>query len=365
MHKLILALLFLCCFAFLSADEVDDKLKELRQLEKKLESAQQKAKQTETKKAQTKAELNKTATMKRQTEEELKKLSATEAVVKDSISAVNRRLENVQSNLSVLDTQNQKAIKAIMQSGLSKDDTAKAGLDRYYLKQSVRNIRRHQDVLSGYRIMLVHDYEQHRSVYGRVSKNLRNERSKSITYDRKIKNLSAEDSKLSKESSELQAQINKLRADAAALETLIARLTAASGKESASYRFSGKKIPWPVKGKVIRNFGEETKSYGTSVVNNGIDIAVPEGTNVSSIDDGEVVFADRYGGQGRLVIIDHKNGFFSVYAYNSELLVKKGDKVKRGQSVAKSGMSGSATQPSLRFELRKDGSAVNPMNYLE
>ena len=82
-------------------------------------------------------------------------------------------------------------------------------------------------------------------------------------------------------------------------------------------------------------------------------------------DDGEVVFADRFGGQGNLVIIDHKNGFFTVYAYNSSILVSVGAKVKRGQTIARRGSTGSATEPSLHFELRKDGKSINPVPYLE
>ncbi|MDD2683194.1 MAG: M23 family metallopeptidase, partial [Candidatus Cloacimonetes bacterium] len=118
-------------------------------------------------------------------------------------------------------------------------------------------------------------------------------------------------------------------------------------------------------GKIIRNFGQETRSYGTSVVSNGIDIAVREGTNVVAVDDGEVIFSDRYGGQGKLLIIDHKNGFFSLYAYNSDLLAARGATVKRGQVIAKSGMTGSASEASLHFELRKDGKAINPVPYFE
>ena len=84
-----------------------------------------------------------------------------------------------------------------------------------------------------------------------------------------------------------------------------------------------------------------------------------------AVDDGEVIFSDRYGGQGKLIIIDHKNGYFSLYAYNSDLVAAKGAKVKRGQTIARSGMTGSASEPSLHFELRKDGKAINPVPYFE
>ena len=64
-------------------------------------------------------------------------------------------------------------------------------------------------------------------------------------------------------------------------------------------------------------------------------------------------------------IIDHQNGFFSLYGFNSDLVVKRGDTIARGQMIARSGMTGSANQPSLHFELRKDGAAINPLPYFE
>jgi len=347
------------------ADDLDDKVKQLRQLEQQLESAQTEVKQTENKKKQTQTELNRTANLKQRTDAELKKLSMSEAIIRDSVSAVNRRIETVNSNLSRLDAQTNSSLNHLIRLRNHKQLKAQAQAQKNILASLIENIDRNQDVLSGFKVMLVHDYEKKRSEFGKVTRHLRIEKTKSITYDKKIKNLRTQDQKLSQEQQKLQAQIAKLRSDAAALESLIVRLSAAAGKEPSSYQFSTRKIPWPLRGKVIRSFGEETRSYGTSVVSNGIDIAVPEGTAVKAVDDGEVVFSERYGGQGRLIIIDHKNGFFSVYAYNSELIVAKGNKVKKGQTIARSGMSGSASEPSLRFELRKDGKAVNPLNYLE
>jgi septal ring factor EnvC (AmiA/AmiB activator) len=188
---------------------------------------------------------------------------------------------------------------------------------------------------------------------------------KSQKFQKQIANLQTQTQKLDKEKAGYEKQLTQLKKDASELESLVSRLSASGGKKVNNYKFSGKTIPWPVRGKVIRDFGEESRGGTTTVVSNGIDIAVAEGTNVTAVDDGEVVFSDRYGGQGKLIIIDHKNGFFSVYAYNNTLSVAKGAKVKKGQVIAKSGKTGSALQPSLHFELRKDGRAVNPMNYLE
>jgi len=100
----------------------------------------------------------------------------------------------------------------------------------------------------------------------------------------------------------------------------------------------------------------------------GMDWAVPIGTPVYAADGGTVSFAGlSSGGFAYLVVIDHGNGLQSYYAhlnYSKGVLVKKGDKVYKGQKIALSGNTGKSTGPHLHFEIRKNGKAVNPANYL-
>ncbi|MDQ0449365.1 murein DD-endopeptidase MepM/ murein hydrolase activator NlpD [Methylobacterium aerolatum] len=114
---------------------------------------------------------------------------------------------------------------------------------------------------------------------------------------------------------------------------------------------------WPAKGRVI-------SGYGTSG-NEGINIALPEGTPVKAAEEGTVAYAGSdVKGYGKLVLVRHANGFVSAYAHNGEIDVKPGDKVKRGQTIAKSGASGNVTSPQLHFEIRKSGAPVDPMSQL-
>ncbi|MDP4003531.1 peptidoglycan DD-metalloendopeptidase family protein [Methylobacterium sp. NEAU K] len=114
---------------------------------------------------------------------------------------------------------------------------------------------------------------------------------------------------------------------------------------------------WPAKGRVI-------SGYGTSG-NEGINIAVPEGTPVKAAEEGTVAYAGSdVKGYGKLVLVRHANGYVSAYAHNGEIDVKPGDKVKRGQTIAKSGASGNVTSPQLHFEIRKGGAPVDPMSQL-
>ena len=118
---------------------------------------------------------------------------------------------------------------------------------------------------------------------------------------------------------------------------------------------------WPVRGRVIAGFG--SKPNGTQ--NDGINLAVPEGTPIKAADDGVVAYAgNELKGYGNLVLIRHANGFVSAYAHASEIMVKRGDTIKRGQVIAHAGQTGSVTSPQLHFEIRKGSTPVDPTQYL-
>src|ERR1041385_383825 len=118
---------------------------------------------------------------------------------------------------------------------------------------------------------------------------------------------------------------------------------------------------WPVKGRVIAGFGQ--RPNGTQ--NDGINLAVPEGTPVKAAEDGVVAYAgNELKGYGNLVLIRHSNGFVSAYANASQLLVKRGDTIKRGQVIANAGQTGNVTSPQLHFEIRKGSVPVDPTKYL-
>ncbi|MCD4829869.1 MAG: peptidoglycan DD-metalloendopeptidase family protein [Candidatus Cloacimonetes bacterium] len=160
--------------------------------------------------------------------------------------------------------------------------------------------------------------------------------------------------------------IDELRARAQAIEELIARIELASETGEYSYRFTREHIVWPARGRVVRPFGEyRGEDPRIKFMSNGIDIAVPVGTEVQCVDDGVVMFSEWYPRTGKVVIVDHQNGFLSTYSHNSQLLVTVGDSVKRGQLVALSGDSGATGEPLLHFELRKRRVPVDPMAYLE
>lgn len=116
---------------------------------------------------------------------------------------------------------------------------------------------------------------------------------------------------------------------------------------------------WPVQGPVSSQFGPRGKSF-----HDGIDIAAEEGTPVQCAADGQVIYADELRGYGRLIIVRHSDDYATVYAHNSDNAVREGDKVKRGQVIARVGDSGRTTAPNLHFEVRRDNVARDPLAYL-
>jgi murein DD-endopeptidase MepM/ murein hydrolase activator NlpD len=120
-------------------------------------------------------------------------------------------------------------------------------------------------------------------------------------------------------------------------------------------------LRWPVRGKVISGFGPKANG----LKNEGINIAVPEGTSIRAADSGVVAYSgNELKGYGNLVLIRHENGYVTAYAHAKELFVKRGDTVKRGDVIAKAGQTGSVSSPQLHFEVRKGAVALDPMKYL-
>ena len=118
---------------------------------------------------------------------------------------------------------------------------------------------------------------------------------------------------------------------------------------------------WPVRGRVIAAFGPKPNG----LQNDGINLAVPEGTPIKAAEDGVVAYAgNELKGYGNLVLVRHANGFVTAYANASDILVKRGENVKRGQVIAHSGQTGNVTSPQLHFEIRKGATPVDPAQYL-
>ncbi|EAS50067.1 putative peptidoglycan-binding peptidase, M23/M37 family [Aurantimonas manganoxydans SI85-9A1] len=121
-------------------------------------------------------------------------------------------------------------------------------------------------------------------------------------------------------------------------------------------------LRWPVQGRVVNRFGEKVGSRR----NDGLNLSVPRGTPIKAAENGVVIYAgDGLKEFGNTVLVKHDNGLVTVYGHADQIDVERGAKVKRGQQIAKSGMSGDTDVPLLHFEVRKDSAPVDPTKYLQ
>ncbi len=149
------------------------------------------------------------------------------------------------------------------------------------------------------------------------------------------------------------------------LEKLIRSLSRQETAPGSRY-FSEKILLLPVDGMVTGYFGREVEEkYGTETINRGIDIKVPWGTGVEAVAPGKVVYSDNFLGYGKMILIEHGDGFITLYSHLASASVENGTQVEAGDIIGKVGQTGSVKEPSLHFEIRKNGIAVNPFNYIK
>ncbi|HCM47698.1 MAG TPA: peptidase M23 [Colwellia sp.] len=156
-----------------------------------------------------------------------------------------------------------------------------------------------------------------------------------------------------------QQQLNKLKAEENNLNQALKKLSAIIQAEINLTGLSKlkNKLSWPVKGRILHRFGTRKQGY---LKWKGVLITAPISWQVQTIHNGTVLFSDWLKGYGLLTVIDHGNGYMSLYAHNQTLLKSVGDRVETGEPIALIGQSGGLDQSGLYFEIRHQGKALNP-----
>jgi septal ring factor EnvC (AmiA/AmiB activator) len=122
------------------------------------------------------------------------------------------------------------------------------------------------------------------------------------------------------------------------------------------------RLDWPVRGEVSAPFGKfKHPEFAAEIIRNGIDIDTPMGEEIKSVEKGRIVYADRFSGYGRMVIVDHGERYFTIYGHLSEIFRKNGDEIKKGEVIGRVGDSGTLAGSKLYFEMRKDGRSLDPV----
>jgi len=186
---------------------------------------------------------------------------------------------------------------------------------------------------------------------------------------------------IQKQRRDYEAAAAELERTARRIQTLLAQIEQRRRKENERARGEGRnpqpysgnfergqgQLTWPVRGDLVGRFGLETHpKFGTQIHNDGIDIAAPVGTTVRTVAKGRVDFAsDDYEGMGGMVVLNHGDGYYTLYGHLSEVLVRSGQEVPSNTPVGKVGDAGSLKGPILHFEVRKGSTALNPEAWLK
>ena len=122
----------------------------------------------------------------------------------------------------------------------------------------------------------------------------------------------------------------------------------------------------PVKGKIISFYGPyQNTKFNVVNFRSGIEIKADRGEPIRTVCDGQIIYADWFKGYGNMIIINHGDNYYTVYAHAEELFMSKGDTVEMGEVVATVGDSGSMIGPSLHFEVRHHGKPVDPLQWIK
>ncbi|MBN2460503.1 MAG: peptidoglycan DD-metalloendopeptidase family protein [Candidatus Cloacimonetes bacterium] len=366
--KIVRFILLVICFCYcqIYAQNLQDKKEQLENLKDEINKQEELIKETERKKEKTEKDLDSTLQKKRDSEKEIKSLRESELVAREKLDNTMLQIKSTNVELDQLHILCEKVFNNLFfnhyHSLIDTDKQAENYVLAGLLMNTAENIYAKEgkiNELESIRYRNSQEYEDY--IWSSIVAKKKN---KAIVTQ--ISELKASIGNYDLERQKAIERKMELEKEAAALDELITKLQADITTDQFSYKFSTPRLIWPVRGEIIRNFGlQKSDQYKVSLRNDGIDIGVAEGTPIVAVEDGEVAFAEWYNGAGKLVIINHKNGFYSLYSHNSILMVSKGDRVYKNQQIAFSGKTGSVEIPCLHFELRKRGTPVNPLEYLE
>lgn len=353
------------------ANPLNEKQQELRRIEEKKAATSQQLRQTKTQEKGLVAELN---TLERQLEQ-----------AENELAVLNKRVQVTEQDLRQTETELQKAeeelaeqtdilgerLRAMQENGpvsyievlLSSGDFADL-LNRFdSMKEIVaqdvvlmENIKKKRNEIESKKQTLEKKQAELVSLQGSV----RNKKEAIETKAQAKQQLLAD---ISKQKSVYEQALNELEQTSREIEQAIRRLQSPDSPGTIS-RGKGA-MSWPTAGPISSYFGYRTHPvFGTKKLHSGLDIAASHGQTVTAAADGVVIMSGWYGGYGKAVVIDHGGGISTLYGHHSSLLVSVGQKVRRGQAIAKVGSTGVSTGPHLHFEVRVNGTPQDPLGWL-
>ncbi len=303
-------------------------------------------------------------------------------VAENKVNATRQELFKLQSNFEILESNLQeqrdllnRRLVAIYKSGPQTywdlifissnfaDFVAKFDMLSFFIRDNLRRIdhikqtqiivRQQTVVIQNKKAQVESEYNQTLGLQNKLAKEQQKVTAQVGTTKRELNNIQSNRRKLEKALQEFEETSRQIEAE-------LRRKQNSNPVALGNGRFI-----WPVRGPISSPFGWRLHPIlKKKIFHSGIDIAVPFGASVRAADAGVVAVSGWQGGYGNFIAIDHGNGLATCYGHNSRLLVKEGDKVSQGQVIALAGSTGLATGPHVHFEVRRNGTTVNPMSFL-
>ena len=375
----ILIIMLLLSAVNINADQLSDKQQELDKLNSELEKMETLIEQNQTQKAAKEAQKAEMQAKKRSLEDTICELETNQCKAQEEWDKTRQRLKNTNKDINSKKQTVQELYNSAHELGTALITSHYASIlyasaDSWILSTSLEAAGEELGVvnadinsLENSRKSLETKEKKDEKYFKDVQWTKIVSKKKKSRYQKELIVIDKEVTSLDQEYQEAMVRKRELEEAQAAMNDLISNLqNKTSYKPDYSYKFTYDRLIWPVQGKIIRGYGDyQGESKRLTLHNDGIDISVDIGTEVKCVDKGVVVFAGRNGGSGRIIIVDHQNGYYSIYSHNDHLLVSLGDTVKKGTILAESGQSGLVDEPCLHFEIRRDGRAANPLEYLE
>lgn len=361
---------------------VDQNKKELGGIKKRIQEEKQRVQDISKKESSVISQLNTLDHSLAEKERELKslkrKLTAVERKVKKANQDLGSLTENIDAQEALLLDRmvalykfgEMEAPQLLFSSGSYEDFLSTRRYLTYILEQDRRMIddyRKKQTVVGNHQQELLEDEQELRSVKkkaeqkkgevqrdllkkGRLLHGVRQEKQVHLAAIRGLEAASAQ----------LQGLINRLEKELQ--EKAREKPFVPSGKKFTALRG---KLPYPVRGKILSTFGRnENSKFNTFTVQKGIEIEAPLGAGIRAVHDGRVLYSDWFKGYGKILIIDHGDGYYTLSGHASSLLKAVGEDVHAGEVVALVGDTGSLKGPCLYFEIRQRGRPLDPMEWL-
>ena len=361
---------------------VDQSKKELGGIKKKIQEEKQRVQEIRKKETSVISHLNTLDRNLADREKELKSLKQKLAVVDKKVLRSNQDLSSLTSNIDVQESLLLNRLVVLYKFGEVETPQLLFSSGSY---EDFLSSRRHLTSILEQDRQMIDDYRRRKTVVGTYQRQLKEDEQELKGLKKKAEQKKGEIQKdllqkgkllegVRQEKQIHLAAIRDLEAASAQLQTLLNRLEKELHEKAREKAFvpSGKgfsalrgKLPFPVKGKILSSFGKnENPKFNTFTVQKGVEIEASLGAGIRAVYDGRVLYSDWFKGYGKILIIDHGEGYYTLSGHASSLLKAVGEEVRAGDVVALVGDTGSLKGPCLYFEIRQRGKPLDPMEWL-